>query len=143
LGSYRAVVVYKKTIEAEPDLPVLRPGGALVAAFAIAAVVAETYASWWETGSGSRTRTYDPRINSPLLYRLSYAGVLGERATQNIKRVSPRQGWQAGKPGSAGTYFASASLRRKSISAASTYSMSSTPASPATIAEQRRVCPAR
>ncbi len=28
-------------------------------------------------GSGSRTRTYDPRINSPLLYQLSYAGVLG------------------------------------------------------------------
>ena len=27
-------------------------------------------------GSGSRTRTYDPRINSPLLYQLSYAGVL-------------------------------------------------------------------
>ena len=26
-------------------------------------------------GSGSRTRTYDPRINSPLLYQLSYAGV--------------------------------------------------------------------
>lgn len=29
-----------------------------------------------ELGSGSRTRTYDPRINSPLLYQLSYAGVL-------------------------------------------------------------------
>jgi hypothetical protein len=28
-----------------------------------------------KTGSGSRTRTYDPRINSPLLYQLSYAGV--------------------------------------------------------------------
>ena len=28
-------------------------------------------------GSGSRTRTYDPRINSPLLYQLSYAGTLG------------------------------------------------------------------
>jgi hypothetical protein len=27
-------------------------------------------------GSGSKTRTYDPRINSPLLYQLSYAGVL-------------------------------------------------------------------
>ncbi len=27
------------------------------------------------SGSGSRTRTYDPRINSPLLYQLSYAGV--------------------------------------------------------------------
>ena len=26
--------------------------------------------------SDSRTRTYDPRINSPLLYQLSYAGVL-------------------------------------------------------------------
>ncbi len=28
----------------------------------------------FENGSGSRTRTYDPRINSPLLYQLSYAG---------------------------------------------------------------------
>lgn len=29
-----------------------------------------------ESGSGSWTRTSDPRINSPLLYQLSYAGVL-------------------------------------------------------------------
>lgn len=28
-------------------------------------------------GSGSWTRTNDPRINSPLLYQLSYAGMLG------------------------------------------------------------------
>src|SRR5260363_352572 len=26
-------------------------------------------------GSPSRTRTYDPRINSPLLYQLSYRGI--------------------------------------------------------------------
>src|ERR1043165_154290 len=81
-----------------------------------------------KSGSGSRTRTYDPRINSPLLYQLSYAGVLV---------------WQARKPRSSATYFASFERRRASISAASSYSISSTPASPATIAEQRLVWPAR
>ena len=40
------------------------------------------------SGSGSRTRTYDPRINSPLLYQLSYAGVL----TTGPRKIAPRSG---------------------------------------------------
>src|ERR1700743_529614 len=44
-------------------------------------------------GSGSRTRTYDPRINSPLLYQLSYAGIL-RKATQNIIGSGRRQARQ-------------------------------------------------
>ena len=40
------------------------------------------------TGSGSRTRTYDPRINSPLLYQLSYAGVLAARRAGDDSKAS-------------------------------------------------------
>jgi hypothetical protein len=32
-------------------------------------------------GSGGRTRTYNQRINSPLRYRLRYAGALGTEPT--------------------------------------------------------------
>src|ERR1051325_5162602 len=71
-------------------------------------------------GSGSRTRTYDPRINSPLLYQLSYAGVLGRRA---LERRS----------------FRSDSRRRGSIVSTSSYSINSISRSPATIALQRFV----
>src|SRR3954451_3138921 len=39
-------------------------------------------------GSGSRTRTYDPRINSPLLYQLSYAGVLAARRAGDDSKAS-------------------------------------------------------
>src|SRR3954451_15391629 len=45
-------------------------------------------------GSGSRTRTYDPRINSPLLYQLSYAGVLAaRRAADDSKASSTPSTW--------------------------------------------------
>src|SRR5207237_2827616 len=47
-----------------------------------------------ETGSGSRTRTCDPRINSPLLYQLSYAGVRFERRRKIPSPLLRRQGWQ-------------------------------------------------
>src|SRR3954471_6773874 len=49
---------------------------------------------WHLTGSGSRTRTYDPRINSPLLYQLSYAGVLvARRAADDSKASSTPSTW--------------------------------------------------
>src|SRR3954471_134572 len=49
---------------------------------------------WHLTGSGSRTRTYDPRINSPLLYQLSYAGVLvARRAGDDSKASSTPSTW--------------------------------------------------
>ena len=88
------------------------------------------------TGSGSRTRTYDPRINSPLLYQLSYAGVLGlQTGAENSTAVYPGQGRRAvERPASR-----SDSRRRGSISASSSYSISITPRSPETIALQRFV----
>ncbi len=30
--------------------------------------------AFWKIGSASRTRTYDPLVNSQLLYQLSYRG---------------------------------------------------------------------
>ncbi len=71
-------------------------------------------------GSGSRTRTYDPRINSPLLYQLSYAGVFGRRALERRSRRSD-------------------SRRRGSIVSTSSYSINSISRSPEIIALQRFV----
>ena len=93
-------------------------------------------------GSGSRTRTYDPRINSPLLYQLSYAGVLAARRAGDDSKGRPRR-QRGGKPRGAAVYFAIAAVRRGSKSDGSEYSISSIPRSPATIAVHRFVCAGR
>ena len=41
-------------------------------------------ASFENSGSPSWARTNDPRINSPLLYRLSYRGMQGANYTEEI-----------------------------------------------------------
>lgn len=55
-----------------------------------------------QNGSGSKTRTCDPRINSPLLYQLSYAGT--QKALKNSSKAAPRQAMLRGKPGPSGVY---------------------------------------
>ena len=41
-----------------------------------------------QNGSGSRTRTYDPRINSPLLYQLSYAGTRWRSRREGQRKIA-------------------------------------------------------
>src|SRR5690606_16116558 len=50
------------------------------------------YVGEGENGSASRTRTYDPAINSRLLYQLSYRGTLlcSSLAVQSKRQCRPR-----------------------------------------------------
>src|SRR5690606_8674898 len=44
---------------------------------------------WEKNGSASRTRTYDPAINSRLLYQLSYRGTLSCAPSARARSVYP------------------------------------------------------
>src|ERR1051326_8863622 len=87
-----------------------------------------------ESGSGSRTRTYDPRINSPLLYRLSYAGVLrrGRKIAEGLR------GGQQPRPDGIYSRSAVPSFACIESTESSLYSISRIASSPATMAVQRR-----
>lgn len=93
-------------------------------------------------GSGSKTRTCDPRINSPLLYRLSYAGT--RKALQNSSKGPPRQGMLRRKPDPAGVYSRSVcatsyrSFRSIECRSPSEYSIRRMRGSPAIMAEHLR-----
>ena len=87
-----------------------------------------------KSGSGSRTRTYDPRINSPLLYRLSYAGVrLREGRRKVTNSLGAVKAGNGSKPLPPRIYSRRAARSFSIISAADSavYSMSRTPGSPA------------
>lgn len=49
------------------------------------------------TGSPSRTRTYDPMINSHLLYRLSYRGIRLKHRYQSDKKIGIFSGGSLGE----------------------------------------------
>src|SRR4051812_39906253 len=66
-------------------------------------------------GSGSRTRTYDPRINSPLLYQLSYAGVLAARRAADDSKASSTPSTWGQTEGGCGVFRESGGQAREQI----------------------------
>src|SRR4051794_951068 len=66
-------------------------------------------------GSGSRTRTYDPRINSPLLYQLSYAGVLAARRAADDSKASSTPSTWGQTEGGCGVFRESGGQARQQI----------------------------
>src|SRR4051794_18778106 len=71
--------------------------------------------SGFATGSGSRTRTYDPRINSPLLYQLSYAGVLAARRAADDSKASSTPSTWGQTEGGCGVFRESSRQAREQI----------------------------
>src|SRR5213082_2700842 len=68
-----------------------------------------------KNGSGSRTRTYDPRINSPLLYQLSYAGVLAARRAGDDSKASSTPSTWGQTEGGCGVFRESGGQPREQI----------------------------